>query len=917
MSLLSSSVLAQDRAVVTALSGSAQHIQAAVDIVAADPEGGDVHIPAGTWNFIEINGPWETVYVPPGVNIFGAGMIDENIVFDETDQTSNWRTVLKLPYDYPTGVGDDADIYEFFVLDNPDKVTDKGIRLSGFAIVGYRTPDYLPDEDIMTYPYPSFRGIYIYGVVDFRIDHMLFRNTGGGVDIKNNYIPEQYGQGVIDHCKFINTAGWGCAGDHPRDYPTRTVGYGVGFRLSWNADFSDWEYDISKVLGKYNRTVFIEDCYFQRWRHCICGNSGGHMVFRYNTINLDCAYGSLDAHEDYAIIGTRALEIYNNTIENPCPEVWFNQYGEQILPDPRASINMRGGGGVFFNNTITDYRYFIEMPVRWTNIECKPHDIWMWDNTIDVWGIVYNIHSSYIENVDFWIEENQASDWTRQDNSIQLPGPTGYGLPSFWYTPYPYPHPLTLEGIPIEYLVNITGIVTDSDTGLPIQGATVSCGGYSDTTNSTGGYFIMTPLTAPGSCTLTASRANYTTKSIPFPFTENKTYERNFILDPIKYSIAGRLIDIDNNPVQANIIAYQETAIVNSTNTDSLGNYDLSVSPGTYDIQFNLINFYIPNYYIKIPSVDVSSNVYDLIKYVTGYSTEDKVSIMLDIDDPQTIQTYSDVKPMRVLQNGANLTEVNTLPELVNNKWFYENSIKKKLHLIVTPWPVPDCGNTICEIGEDYTNCPSDCPLELSLVGGWNFDEGSGSTATDSSDNNNDGTIYGATWIGGKIGTALDFDGTNDYVYIPHSSSLNIINQITTEAWVKKDPGSYTGTIEQIVDKAEHSSSTGFGFFIENEDLTLRINKDSTSAALYDFSPYYDGNWHHVAGVYNTTHTLLYVDGELKNSNLFTTAIATNTFPLYISNAYNRYYFFNGTIDEVRIYNRSLTAEEILAHASA
>ena len=61
------------------------------------------------------------------------------------------------------------------------------------------------------------------------------------------------------------------------------------------------------------------------------------------------------------------------------------------------------------------------------------------------------------------------------------------------------------------------------------------------------------------------------------------------------------------------------------------------------------------------------------------------------------------------------------------------------------------------------------------LVGAWKFDEGSGNIAYDSSGNNNHGTIYGATWVDGKFGKALQFDGIDDYVNISASSSLDII----------------------------------------------------------------------------------------------------------------------------------------------
>ncbi|MBI4744389.1 MAG: hypothetical protein HY776_06180 [Actinobacteria bacterium] len=65
-------------------------------------------------------------------------------------------------------------------------------------------------------------------------------------------------------------------------------------------------------------------------------------------------------------------------------------------------------------------------------------------------------------------------------------------------------------------------------------------------------------------------------------------------------------------------------------------------------------------------------------------------------------------------------------------------------------------------------------PPDLSLVGYWPFDEGTGSIAYDKSLLNNNGTVYGATWTQGRYGQALSFDGLDDYAQVPNSDSLNM-----------------------------------------------------------------------------------------------------------------------------------------------
>ncbi len=256
------------------------------------------------------------------------------------------------------------------------------------------------------------------------------------------------------------------------------------------------------------------------------------------------------------------------------------------------------------------------------------------------------------------------------------------------------------------YPVNITGIITDSDTGSPIQGATVTCNAFSDTTNSTGGYFIMM-TSNPGSCDLTASRTGYITESTTINFPTDRIYNQDFSLESISvtHSITGRLTDRDNNPVDATIEVYQQETIIDSDQTDTEGNYDLTISPGTYDLQYGILNFFIPSFFIKLLSLDISSSLSDIINYVTNIGNQN-ISFTADINDIQLIQTYSLERPARVLMNGSLIPNVSSYSQLTDNTWFY-NFDEKRLYILANvSIPVLTCSD-----GTSYGECSSTQPL--------------------------------------------------------------------------------------------------------------------------------------------------------------------------------------------------------------
>ena len=194
------------------------------------------------------------------------------------------------------------------------------------------------------------------------------------------------------------------------------------------------------------------------------------------------------------------------------------------------------------------------------------------------------------------------------------------------------------------------------------------------------------------------------------------------------------------------------------------------------------------------------------------------------------------------------------------------------------------------------------------------FDEGSGTIVKDESGCGNDGIIHGATWITGISGKALQFDGMDDYVDCGGDSSLNMADEITIEAWVK--PRSLSNNYMCIAGKDKSGGPKYDSYSLKimnNNNLAFGLIIDGTEKRLE--TSLSDENWYHFVGTYDGFNMILYKNGLEVNhvsvSGLITTQPNTN----FVIGAYSNHdLFFNGIIDDVAIYSRALTSEEIEAH---
>jgi hypothetical protein len=206
---------------------------------------------------------------------------------------------------------------------------------------------------------------------------------------------------------------------------------------------------------------------------------------------------------------------------------------------------------------------------------------------------------------------------------------------------------------------------------------------------------------------------------------------------------------------------------------------------------------------------------------------------------------------------------------------------------------------------------PGPGPIVGGLVGHWKLDETSGNIAADSSGNGNNGTLYGnPTWqpTGGKLNGALQFDGVNDYVDCNNASVLNIQDKITLTCWIKVS--AFTRSWETILSKGDdsyrlcRSAGTGNSIHFACTGTTLSGMDGRTNVT--------DNNWHHIAGVYDGSEAALYIDGVLDTAIPCTGQINSSTYNLFIGdNSQMRGRYLTGLVDDVRIYSRALSVQDV------
>ena len=210
------------------------------------------------------------------------------------------------------------------------------------------------------------------------------------------------------------------------------------------------------------------------------------------------------------------------------------------------------------------------------------------------------------------------------------------------------------------------------------------------------------------------------------------------------------------------------------------------------------------------------------------------------------------------------------------------------------------------EIENLYENTPNPGTGNQNCISIWKLNENSGSVATDSESTNN-GAISGAQWETGVEGSALSFDGIDDYVSVPNADNLNVSGEITIMAWAK--------TQENKTSKiAQKGDWDGHGIYQDKWNgwkCGIRLATNTSHSINWENGVPLLDKWYHITLTYDGSMLKLFVNGQLKNSKSVSGNLKINGRDFSIGSDNGGQKFFNGSIDDVRIYGSALSQTEI------
>ena len=214
--------------------------------------------------------------------------------------------------------------------------------------------------------------------------------------------------------------------------------------------------------------------------------------------------------------------------------------------------------------------------------------------------------------------------------------------------------------------------------------------------------------------------------------------------------------------------------------------------------------------------------------------------------------------------------------------------------------------------------------LDSSLAGYWPLDNGSGTSATDASTNGNTGTLTnfgGSFWTTGQVSGALDFDGTDDYIAVADTDAGDVgdSEDFSLSIWFYRDTAT---TWDTLINKRTSLSAADAGYSLILSDsldtVVFEVSDGVDEYVLYSGTTFTTPGWHHAVITWDQdteSNIQIYVDGIVDSTSrggtLANIGSLANALSLYIGSQGAASHHFDGKLDEARMYDRALSAEDV------
>ena len=383
-------------------------------------------------------------------------------------------------------------------------------------------------------------------------------------------------------------------------------------------------------------------------------------------------------------------------------------------------------------------------------------------------------------------------------------------------------------------------------------------------------------------------------------FPENKFAADAVVLNDKAYVIAGRR-DANN---------YSNKVFAADLNASVAGVYDLyrkdgNASAGTSLVQAEVADGSVTSSKIASNTITTSDLSEQILKYLKPEITAQPQAQTVYADTNASFSVTAEGKYLTYQwkKDGGNLTgETNATLNITDaNATQHDGNYS----MVVSN----DFGSVESGVVEVLIN---NTTLMNGLVGWWKFDETNGTVAYDSSGNGNDGNLTGGpTWATGKIGGALSFANANAFVNCGKGESLDLSGRATISSWIMANTGAPNGGILGKRDAYAIYWDAGYESF-PGAGVQSIIASSNYVEWGHGANTFTSNIWSHILYLLEDSKEMFFIDGDLvKESNIERSIPSSNL--NFIIGKLDSYERFNGLIDDVRIYDRALSAAEVQA----